>query len=256
MEREGDGMFKFTVDDAKSYKNAIDAIVNLIDEGLLEVGKDGLFLRAMDPSQIAMVSFTMPKSVFSSYEAPAPSARVGLNFDNLSKILARTRGAEKLEISQEENKLQLRFIGGKRKRSFKVPILDMPAGATKEPSVQHDAVIKVSSSHFKETLRDAGLVGSHVTLNAATEGFSIEVHGDSSDLTEENEAQSEEVMEMKVDKPAKATFPLQYLEDIVRACPENAPFTIYLKSNAPMKAEYEVEGAKVIYYLAPRIDSD
>jgi proliferating cell nuclear antigen len=249
-------MFKFAVDDAKRYKNATDAIVNLIDEGLLEVGKDGLFLRAMDPSQIALVSFSMPKTAFSSFDAPVPSARVGLNFDAISKILSRTRGVERLEISKDENKLALRFLGGKRKRSFKVPILDMPAGASKEPSVQHDAAVKVSSTHFRESLRDASLVGSHITLSADENGFSIEVHGDSSDLVEENEKQSEEVIEMKVDKPAKATFPLQYLEDIVKACPENSALTIHLKTNAPLKVEYEVESAKVVYYLAPRIDSD
>lgn len=249
-------MFKFTVDDAKRYKNATDAIVNLIDEGQLEVGKDGLFLRAMDPSQIAMVVFSMPKTAFLEYDAPVPSAKVGLNFDNISKILARTRGGEKLEISQAENKLQLKFMGEKRKRSFKVPVLDMPAGTTKEPALQHDAIIKMSSSHFKESLRDAALVSSHISLSADENGFSIEVHGDTSDLTEENEKQSEEIIEMTVTKPARATFPLQYLDDIVKACPENAPLLINLKSNAPLKVEYEVESAKVTYYLAPRIDSD
>jgi proliferating cell nuclear antigen len=248
--------FKFIVDDAKRYKNAIDAIVNLIDEGLLEVGKDGLFLRAMDPSQIAMVSFSMPKSCFSEYDAPVPPAKVGLNFDNLSKILTRTRNGEKLEISQADNKVLLRFVGARRKRSFKVPVLDMPAGASREPSVQHDAVVRISSSHFKESLRDAELVGSHITLEAGEGGFAIEVHGDSTDLTEESERQSEEVIEMNVGKPARATFPLQYLEDIVKACPENSPLTMSLKSNAPLKVEYEVEGAKVVYYLAPRIESD
>jgi len=61
---------------------------------------------------------------------------------------------------------------------------------------------------------------------------------------------------MTLTKPARSTFPLQYLEDIVQACPDNAPLTIYLKTNAPLKVEYEVESAKVTYYLAPRIDSD
>ncbi len=249
-------MFKFAVDDAKKYKSATDSIVNLIDEGLLEVGKDGLFLRAMDPSQIAMVVFSMPSSSFSSYEAPAPSAKVGLNFDAISKILSRTRGAEKLEISKEENKLQLKFIGGKRKRSFKVPILDLPAGASKEPTLTHDAVVKIGSSQFRESLRDASLISSHITLQAGPAGFAIEVHGDSSDLTEENEPQSDGVIELKAEKEAKATFPLQYLEDIVKACPDSAPLTLHLRTNAPLKVEYSVENAKVTYYLAPRIDSD
>lgn len=249
-------MFKFTVEDAKRYKSATDAIVNLIDEGILEVREEGLFLRAMDPSQIAMVSFAMPKAAFSKYEASSPAPKVGLNFDAISKILSRTRGGEKLEITQEGNKFQLKFMGASRKRSFKVPILDMPAGVAKEPTVAPDAIVKVSSTHFRESLRDAALVGSHISLEAGENGFAIEVHGDSSDLSEESEKTSEEIIEMKVTKPSRATFPLQYLDDIVKACPENAPITLYLKNNAPLKVEYEVESAKVAYYLAPRIDSD
>ncbi|MCX8196952.1 MAG: proliferating cell nuclear antigen (pcna) [Candidatus Micrarchaeota archaeon] len=249
-------MFKIVVEDARRYKNATDAIVNLIDEGLLEIGKDGLFLRAMDPSQISMVVFSMPASAFMQYEAPLPPAKVGLNFDSISKILSRSRAGEKLEITKADNKLQLKFIGQRRRRSFKVPIIDMPAGATKEPSVQYDALVKVSSTHFKESLRDALLVGSHITLEASEKGFAIEVHGDSSDLTEENEMQSEEVIEMKISKPARATFPLEYLEDIVRACPDNSALTIHLTTDKPLKIEYEVESAKVVYYLAPRIEAD
>lgn len=249
-------MFKFTVEDAKRYKNATDAIVNLIDEGVLEVRDDGLYLRAMDPSQIAMVSFSMPKSVFSNYEVLSPSAKVGLNFDALAKILSRSRPGEKLEMSQDQNKLTLKFVGKDRKRSFKVPVLDMPSGMVKEPPIEHDAIVKLSSTHFKEALKDAVLVGSHITLEANDAGFGIEVHGDSSDFKEENEKGGEGVIEIQVNKPSRATFPLQYLEDIVRACPENSAITIHLKTNKPLKVEYEVESAKVVYFLAPRTDTE
>jgi proliferating cell nuclear antigen len=248
-------MFKFSIDDAKRYKNATDPIVNLIDEGIMEVREEGLFLRAMDPSQIAMVSFSMPKTSFASYSAPTPSAKVGLNFDALAKILSRSRPGEALEISQDANKLTLKFSGKERKRSFKVPVLDMPAGLAKEPNIVPDAVVKVSSSHIKEAMRDAALVGTHITLEATEAIFSIEVHGDSSDFREESE-KGADVLELTVTTPAKVTFPLQYLDDIVRACPDNSAITLHLKTNKPLKAEYEVEGAKVAYYLAPRVDSD
>jgi len=99
-------------------------------------------------------------------------------------------------------------------------------------------------------------VSSHITLAANPEGFSIEVHGDSSDLTEENEKVGEEIIEMSVTKPSRATFPLQYLDDIVKACPDSSALTIHLKGNAPVKIEYEVGSSKLVYYLAPRIDSD
>jgi len=248
-------MFRFVVEDAKKFKSAIDAIVNLIDEGTLEITSQGISLKAMDPSQISMVSFSIPKEVFVEYEASDPD-RVGINFDNFSKILARARAGEKLEIYKEENKVILKFSSGKKRRAFKIPILEMSAGISREPKVEPDVIIKMLGTNFKEQIKDAALVSSHVSLNATQEGFKIDVHGDSSDLLVEQEKDSEEIISLEVKKDAKATFPLQYLDDITKACPESSPITLNLKTNAPVKIEYEVSGAKLVYYLAPRIESD
>ncbi len=248
-------MFRFVVEDAKKFKSAIDAVVNLIDEGTLEIGSKDISLKAMDPSQISMVSFSMPKESFVEYEVSDPD-RVGINFDNFSKILARSRSAEKLEIYREENKVTLRFTSGKKRRSFKIPILEMPASISREPKVEPDVVLKMLGSNFKEQIKDAVLVSTHVSLNATSEGFKIDVHGDSSDLVVEQEKDCEEIISLECKAESKATFPLQYLDDITKACPDSNQITISLKTNAPLKVEYEVQGAKLAYYLAPRIESD
>ncbi|PIN83602.1 hypothetical protein COV61_02640, partial [Candidatus Micrarchaeota archaeon CG11_big_fil_rev_8_21_14_0_20_47_5] len=79
---------------------------------------------------------------------------------------------------------------------------------------------------------------------------------DGTDLKLEFEKGAGEISEISVKAPSRATFPLQYLEDIVKASPDLGEIVVHLKSNAPLKIEYSVEGAKVSYYLAPRIDSD
>ncbi|MFN3910377.1 MAG: hypothetical protein ACK4J0_04075, partial [Candidatus Anstonellaceae archaeon] len=166
-------MFRFTIADPKKFKMAIDGIVNLVDEATMEIKPEGLFLMAMDPSQISMVCFTMPKSAFSEYNISA-NERIGLNFANLSKILTRAHPAEKMEIEQEENKLVVKFLGGKRKRSFKLPILDINQPISREPKTNPGAIIKMSSQNFKEQLKDAALVSTHVTLTANSQGFRID----------------------------------------------------------------------------------
>ncbi|VVC01292.1 DNA polymerase sliding clamp [uncultured archaeon] len=248
-------MFRFVIEDARKFKSAIDSVVALIDEGALDITPSGLVLKAMDPSQIAMVCFSMPKTAFVEYEV-GDAVRVGLNFDNLSKILSRAQAGEKLEIAQEENKILIRFYEGKHKRSFKVPVLEMPLGAGREPNLVADCDIQMLGGTLKDHLRDAALVSTHVSLQAGSEGFKLECHGDSSDLLVEEEKDSPTLIKLTSTSPAKATFPLQYLEDISKGCPESAPITLHLKSNSPLKVEYEVEGAKLAYYLAPRIDSD
>ncbi len=248
-------MFSFLVENAKDWKVAIDAIVNLIDEGQFEITPEGIYLRAMDPSQIAMVSFTMPKAAFVQFDAKA-SSKVGLNFTNLSKILARTRDGEQLGITAEDNKVALKFSSNGKKRTFKVPMIDLAGGASREPNIAHDAIVKIVAGDLKDLLKDAALVSSHVTLEANQGGFFVDVKGDSSELKAESEKTPESTIQIEVKAPSRATFPLKYLEDITKACPDAAVLTINLKSNAPVKIEYEVAQAKVVYYLAPRIDTD
>ncbi|MBI5159337.1 proliferating cell nuclear antigen (pcna) [Candidatus Micrarchaeota archaeon] len=248
-------MFEITVDDAKFWKNCVDAIANLVDEGTFEVKEDCIQLKAMDPSQIAMVVFSAPKTSFSIYSVTS-AGKISLNIDSLSKILARSRSNEKLSMHAEENKLELEFSSENNKRSFKVPLIDIPAGAQKEPKIEHDARILLKPSAFKEVLKDAALLSSHLTLEATSDGFTIDVKGDSADLLAQSANVGDVVQEMQAKNKARATFPLQYLDDMVKACPDDAQLVLNLKTNTPLKIEYAIGEAKIAYYLAPRIEAE
>ena len=237
---------EITIEDAKFWKSCIDAVVNLIDEGILEVKPEGVSLKAMDSSQIAMVSFFAPSKAFIDYKVSEPE-KLGLNFESFSKFLARAREKEKLKMATAENRLGLDFIGT-ASRSFKIPLLDLSAGPQKEPKIDFDVTVKVNGGLFKEILGDAKLVSSHLVLDAGSDGFFVEAKGDAGDLREAVAA------EIEAKKPARATFPHQFLEEISRACPSDAKITIYLKTNAPIKMEYAIGEASLTYFLAPRIE--
>ena len=76
------------VNEAPALKSAVDSIVSLVEEGLFEIKPDGIHLKAMDPSQISMVSFSMPKSAFLEYNLPEET-KIGLNIGQFSSILSR-----------------------------------------------------------------------------------------------------------------------------------------------------------------------
>ncbi|HIH20060.1 TPA: proliferating cell nuclear antigen (pcna) [Candidatus Micrarchaeota archaeon] len=246
---------ELVISDASFFKKCIDAIVNLVDEGTFIVSSDGLHLRTMDPSQIAMVDFHMPKSSFSKMDVEDKTS-VGVNLADLSKILARTRQDEKLSISldEKESKLFLEFSGHSR-RHFKLPLLESSTTLPKEPKVEFDASIKIKGRVFKDALHDAGLLSSHVVLQADDSEFVIEAHGDSGDLHIQTKKDSEHITGMSVKGKSRAMFPFQYLEDITRACPDETIISVELKNDAPVKVSYDIGDAKIAYYLAPRVEN-
>lgn len=247
-------MFEITLEDARLFKNSIDAIGGIIEEGIFEISEKGIHLRAMDPSQIAMVDFTMPQAAFSGYKVESP-ASVGLKLSDLSKVLARTRGAEKLRMALEENRLVLEFKGESR-RTFKLPLIDAGAPPAREPKVEFDATVKLGGSYLKDALHDAALISSHAVLEASDKKFAIEAHGDAGDLQAESEKGAAQLQDIELKAPARAMFPLQYLEDMAKGAASDAQITLGLKTNAPVRMMYKIGDAALVYYLAPRIESE
>src|ERR1700733_1608157 len=108
-------MFEIKIDDARYWKNCVDSIVSLIDEGSFSITKEGIGLKAMDPSGISMISFFIPNKAFAKYEVDKPMS-IGLNLENFGKILASSRQEEALVMKESGNKFMVEFIGKNSRR--------------------------------------------------------------------------------------------------------------------------------------------
>ena len=246
---------RLVVQDAPALKSVIDCIVSLVEEGQFEVKADGLHLMAMDPSQISMVSFTMPKSAFVEYDV-AEERKIGIDIGQLSNVLSRGKKGEKVELAVEEGRLVIRFSGEKHKRTFKVPLIESGERSQREPKIEFKSHAMVRADAIKEILKDAKLISSHVRLQLTPQQFLVDVRGENGEVNAEFDNGSPEVPQLETAAPVRATFPLQYLEDMVKATSGNALIRINLETDRPLKLEYEIEGAKIVYYLAPRIETE
>jgi proliferating cell nuclear antigen len=246
---------KLVVQEAPAMKAAIDSIVCLVEEGQFDIKNDGLTLKAMDPSQISMISFSMPKEAFVEYNLPEET-KIGVNIGQLAEVLARGKRGERLELSVEENRLVVKFYGEKHRRMFKVPLIETGERVQREPKIEFKNTAKIKADALKETLKDAKLISSHVRMQLTKDQFIVDVRGENGDVRAEFEKGSPDVLELNVQENAKATFPLQYLEDMVKATSAASIISVSLETDRPLKLEYDIEGAKVTYFLAPRIETE
>jgi proliferating cell nuclear antigen len=247
-------MFELKIDDARYWKTCVDSIVSLIDEGTFTITKEGVTLKAMDPSGISMISFFMPNKAFSKYEVDK-TAVVGLNIENLSKILASSRANEQLVMKDKDNRFAMEFIGQSSRRRYRLPMIDIKKEADKEPKIEFDSSVEVKSDSFKEILKDAGLLSTYIGFKADKESFLVLAKGDAGELEEEHTINAEIVKKMSVTKASSATFNLDYLERIVSACPSNSNIMLSIKSEEPIRVDYKIGDAAVAYYLAPYMES-
>ena len=245
--------FELKLDNARYWRDCVEAIVSLVDEGTFSISKDGISLRAMDPSGISMISFGMPSKAFSKYEIDK-SQDVGLNIDNLSKIMSRTRDDEALVIKETDGKLLLEFVGAKSKRRYRLNLIDVRKKDDKEPKVEFDAHVEVDGEHLKNALKDASLVSSYIAFKAGKNHFTISAKGDSGDLEELNEVDGTGIKKLEAGKDAESVFNLEFLENMVRSSPMGNSIKLSIKSDQPLRLTYNIGDAAVTYFLAPYVE--
>ena len=242
-------MFKAVVTDTKNWKNSIDAIASIIDEGAFIIDGEGIRLRAMDPSQIALIDFMMPAKAFEEYSAEK-ELELGVDFTDLNRIMKRLKPEDKLHLSLDKQ-LLMKFVGDTT-RTFKTSIIDAGSSPPKEPQIEFTSEVKLAPPMIKEALKDAELVSNHVALSV-DDGFNITCDGDTGSV--EINLPEEKVLAFEKKQAARAVFSLDHLSNILSAAESPAIVTLNLRTDSPIKVEYPIGEAKVNYFLAPRIES-
>ena len=163
-------MFRLKVADAKLLRDMTTAISILVDEATFKIDQEGIKLRAMDPSRVAMVDFEWPKTVFDEYECTEPT-KMCINISELLKLLRRAGKDEFVELSLDEKtgRLQVK-ITGKYTRNFTMPTLEASEEEVPTPKITFNVKAKVTTEGLTRAIEDAQLVSDHVRIEAKT-GF-------------------------------------------------------------------------------------
>ena len=243
--------------DARLWRNMLAAISTLIEEADVSASADGIKLRSMDPSHVAMVDFEWNKSAFQEYSCLQPT-KIRLNVTDIVKKL-RGAGQEPLEMSYDETTRKLTMvIKGKWKTTFTLPTLDPGDEEVPTPKIAFNTKIKMISSSFKDIIDQIQTVSDNVKFETTPEKFIVEAVTEMSGAKIELEKGSDVLLELEVKEPCKATFNLNYLTEISKAGSSAAELvTLEFSTNMPVKLEYEIpQQGRLLYYLAPRIEAE
>ncbi|HHQ45049.1 MAG TPA: proliferating cell nuclear antigen (pcna) [Candidatus Altiarchaeales archaeon] len=242
-------MFKAVISDTRNWKSSIDAIASILDEGTFIIDSDGMHLRAMDPSQIAMLDFNLPASSFESFELDRP-IDIGIDFAEMSKITKRVKAEDKIHLSLDK-RLGMTFKGDTT-RSFKIAVIDAHSSPPKEPQIEFTSSAKIPPAIIKEALKDAELVSNHVALSI-DDGFNIACDGDTGSV--EIRLPEEKLLSLEKKSASRAVFSLDHLNNILKEAEPPSIVQVKLRTDAPLQISYSIGDSKLVYYLAPRIES-
>jgi len=170
-------MLRFVYPDAREWKYLVASLATLIDEANFIASKDGLRLRALDPSRIAMVDLELPAEIFEEYHIDEETVKIGVNFDELNKIVKRGKADERVIFEVSDKKLKI-IILSRAERSFSIPLLDVFGEDLPVPKVSFSVRAKMLSDTLKDALNDVSLVSDSVKFKGETEYLSVYARSD------------------------------------------------------------------------------
>jgi len=249
-------LFKLNVSDVKLLRDVLTAISTLIDEGTFNVTPEGIKLRSMDPSRVAMVDFTMQKTAFDEYVSDQ-NTKICVNLGELLKLLKRAGRDEAVEIHLDESTGQLVvIIRGRYTRTFRMPTLEAMEDEVPTPRVTFNAKVTLTADGLRRSLEDVALVSDHVRMETDGEKFMMSAKGDIMGANIELKKGSDALLSLEVKEPSRATYPLSYLSDIVKAASATSDVVaLEFSTDMPVRLDFKQPyDGSLIYYLAPRIE--
>ena len=238
------------LDNPALLSKAVEIISELVTEVRIKVNEFGLGISAIDPANVSMVGFKIPRSAFSQFESDKEV--LGINLDNLKQILKRCGSNSSLIMEKKENLLIIQ-IQDKIKRNFTLNLIEVESEDVdfheKESRMEFSSRIEITSSDLVSSVEDCAVVADACTFITRNGRFIIEAKSLNSAMSEFSGD------EAKIEgENAKSKYSLEYLGKFMKGAKLCEKTIIKFAEDHPLKIEFRGQGMELDFILAPRVE--
>jgi len=236
------------LDDANLLSRVIDVISELVTEVKMKINEFGMSITAIDPANVSMVRFRLPRTAFSQFETGDET--LGISLDSLKKILRRCTSGAALILEKKENFLEIQ-INDRVKRNFSLNLIEIESQDKEIPNLDYSAMVEISSQDLISSIEDCGVVSDSCSFVVTAESFIIESKGINSARSEF----SKDEVKMSAEE-CKSKYSLEYLQKFTKGMKIADKTILHFANDHPLKIDVKTEHIELNFLLAPRVETD
>jgi len=240
------------LDNPSLLLKAIELISEIVTEVRIKVSDFGMSISAMDPANVAMVGFKLPKSAFSQFEVE--EGTLGISLDNLKRILKRCGPGSSLIIKKEDNLLNFN-IQDRIKRAFSLSLIDIEGEEidfdSKSKRMNFVTKVELNSIDLIDAIEDCSIVDDACSFLIDNGKFIIEAKGLNSARAEFSG--DEAVIQ---GENCKSRYSLDYLIKFAKGAKLCEKTTLHFADDHPLKIDFCPAGMQLNFVLAPRVETE
>jgi len=228
---------------------AFDVISELVTEVRMRVNDSGININAIDPANVAMVGLTIPKSSFSQFET-GPEV-LGINLDNLKKILRRCSSGSSLTFEKKGNLLNIQ-IQDRIRRNFTLSLIDVEREDKEIPNLKFSTAVKMNSVDFVDSVEDCSVVADACSFLIRDNNFVMEARGLNSAKSEFSGDEAEITSEVPA---CKSRYSLEYLQKFSKGSKLFEKTILKFSEDHPLRMDLKSPAMEMSFILAPRVET-
>jgi len=245
------------MNDAQQVKNLLKTVSVLTDEATFNLTSQGLTLRTMDPSRVAMIDLTVPRESCEEHSCPE-EMKFGFSIDRyVDKTLKNITKNDSIRLDIQTGKIDkmITRLIGKVTRQFSMPLLEPSDEEIPTPKINFNYCVRLVLENVNTLFKD---LDDHVQIMGTQDSLTFEQKGDIEDFTATLEKGDETVLNIEAKEDSKATYSVSYLKEILKSMsPLTDIIEVSYSTNMPIRISAELEHLGTLnFYVAPRIETD
>jgi proliferating cell nuclear antigen len=252
--------FTLKLDNSRILKVITETLSSIIDETEFKVTPKEFIITAMDPSRICLLKLAIKKESFDDYNCNKES-KIGLNLDDLDKILKRSASNDSLEIVFKETdqkiKIKMQREGKSRSRTFSLALIDLDREDIPMDNllkIEYPAKWVIDTDFLIEAIKDAEIYSEILNTKAIKdEGLLFSSTGQIGEM--EYSISIDDLIQSDIEETCSGAYSLTFLKAILKMAPITEKLEVSLKTDHPLKMIFGLlEGGELNYFLAPRVE--
>lgn len=238
------------LDHPKLFSEIISIISEMVLEVRIKVNNEGMSILAIDPANVAMISFKLPASAFSEIKVDNEEV-LGVSLDSLKAVLRRVKPGSVLTITRQENELKL-LIQDKINKEFNLALIEIEGDEKQIPNLDFVSKIEMPSLDFAEAIEDCSVVADSCSFISEPDKFLINAKGSLNSFKSEFTGDAIDIQAQE----ANSKYSLEYLQKMIKATKITDKVKINFSNDYPLKLEFTTPFIELSFILAPRVDTE
>ena len=234
-------------------RTIVETLGVVVEETRLDFGEDGLSVRVVDPSHVAMIKMDVDSAAFDTWEVD--ETKLGLEMRKLKDILSLAGPGDMVELAYNDESGQATVNIGRIDLNLR-PLDNTTLSPPNVPSLELPCGVTITGSDLGQALRAARQVGDLVNLSLTADTFAVNVNGSTDSV--HVEFSKDELVAIDCGSPARSQYSLTYLIPMTKIMQGIENVNLRFGENFPLRITFDfADGAgHVEYFLAPRVEGD